>query len=322
VKRVLLRVTVLSFGLALLLTGATATFASNASSAATPSSRPASPAVVWPVADPAAPIAGEPVAVVGGLCRSDHTAGDFIESAGGRAYRLHLPAGVGIGAPAPLVLNFHGSGRTAADQEAYSGLVPIADREGFVLVTPEGSGSPSGWDIPDVYHDIGVDDVAFTQDVVAAVESELCIDSARIYATGMSNGAEMASQLACDLPGLFAAVAPVAGVLYQGCATPVPILAFHGTADANILFAWTQPALEGWAATNGCANGVETETVAAGVERERYASCSGSDIEFYVVEGGGHTWPGATDGQGVGYTTHEISAAELMWQFFEAHPRR
>jgi len=222
----------------------------------------------------------------------------------------------------PLVVNFHGYARTAADQELYSQLVPLADREGFVLVTPEGSGQPQGWDIVGIYDENGVDDVAFTAALVSQIESELCVDTNRIYATGISNGAEMAAQVACDLPTIFAAVAPVAGVVYQDCSTPVPLIAFHGTADANIPIAWAFPALDAWAATNGCRYTIEAQAVSDHVEHDTYAGCGLNSVEFYVIDGGGHTWPGAADNAGgVGPTTHEISAGELMWQFFQAHPR-
>lgn len=255
-------------------------------------------------------------------CGPLHPSGDFIESLNGRAYRLHVPASASDGSLMPLVVNFHGYARTAADQELYSQLVPLADREGFVLVTPEGSGQPQGWDIVGIYDENGVDDVAFTAALVSQIESELCVDTNRIYATGISNGAEMAAQVACDLPTIFAAVAPVAGVVYQDCSTSVPLIAFNGTADENVPIAWAFPALAGWAATNGCSYTIEVQAVSDHVEHRTYTGCGLDSVEFYVIGGGGHTWPGAADNAGgVGPTTHEISAGELMWQFFQAHPR-
>lgn len=77
-----------------------------------------------------------------------------------------------------------------------------------------------------------------------------------------------------------------------------------------------------WAAHNGCADEPSREPVTAGVYRLRYSGCNdGADIELYVVDGGGHTWPDATsDEERLGFTTHEISANDLMWEFFEQHP--
>lgn len=256
-------------------------------------------------------------------CGSATTVGNFIETIDGRSYRLHVPIGYDPNVPAALMVNFHGYGRTAAEQEQYSGLAPIADREGFVLVTPEGSGSPQGWNIVGIYNEDGVDDVAFTSALVQQVQGEFCIDSARIYAIGISNGAEMASQVACDLPQTFAAVAAVAGVIDQGCTTPVPVVAFHGTADENVPFDWAPGAVADWATTNGCSQAEQTTSVSKHVDLVVYQGCtSAADVAFYVIDGGGHTWPGADDDAGgVGPTTHEISASEIAWQFFQAHPR-
>jgi polyhydroxybutyrate depolymerase len=133
----------------------------------------------------------------------------------------------------------------------------------------------------------------------------------------------MASEVACYLPGLFAAVAPVAGIVYQDCGgSPVPIVTFHGTDDYNVPFEFAPPAVADWAAHNGCDPGAITEQVTDHVSRITYPGCGRADVVFYVVDGGGHTWPGAEDDTGgVGPTTHEISASEIIWEFFAAHPR-
>ena len=161
----------------------------------------------------------------GPACERAIQPGDFIRSfempEGERLYRLHVPANPGARF-LPMVLNFHGYGRTAAEQEEYSELAPLADREGFVLVTPEGSGSPQGWDIPGIYADIGIDDTAFAAALIRDLTATLCIDGGRVFATGMSNGAQMAALLACAYPELVAAAAPVAGLAIDPCRTAYP----------------------------------------------------------------------------------------------------
>ena len=109
----------------------------------------------------------------------------------------------------PLVFNWHGLDSTASDQQLYSELPAKADEAGFILVAPQGLGDPA-------HHNFtksvaGVDDVAFTGDMLDELEAELCIDSARVYSTGYSNGAQMSVRLACNLSERIAAVAPVAG---------------------------------------------------------------------------------------------------------------
>lgn len=256
-------------------------------------------------------------------CGAGLAAGDQVGVLEGRAYRLHVPASHDSGQPAALVLNFHGFGQSPAQQEAYSGLVPLSDREGFILVTPEGSGSPPGWNIVGVYAEDGVDDVAFVADLVGAIEDAACVNPGRVYAIGMSNGAEMAAQLACDLPGAFAAVASVAGLVYQGCSgAGVAVVAFHGTDDGNVLYDWIPGEWRGWANHDGCSGSVVQQLTQHVSLLSATGCAAGTDVMLYTIDGGGHTWPGAADNSGgVGYTTHEIDAAGLAWQFFAAHAR-
>ena len=268
-----------------------------------------------------------PPALAGG-CGLVRVPGDAVETVetvdGPRDYRLHIPVGYDAFARTPLVLNFHGFARDAAQQEAYSGFVPIADREQFILVTPEGSSDPRGWDIPGVYDENGWDDINFTVTLLGQLQKELCVDPGRVFATGMSNGAEMAALVGCRLPGIFAAVAPVAGVIYSDCDEgAVPVISFHGTDDFNVPFDSAEPAMEEWARHDGCTGDAVAEQVEEHVRSVTYEGCNGEDVQLFIVDGGGHTWPGSDDETGgVGFTTHEISASEVIWQFFLDHPKQ
>ncbi len=262
-------------------------------------------------------------------CGTPRAYGDSEESfesdQGTRAYRLHIPPGYERATPAAVVISYHGYGRTAIEQEAYSGLVPLSDRETFILVTPEGSGYPQAWDIPGIYAENGFDDVNFTVLLIAHLSASVCIDLDRVYATGMSNGGEMAALVGCRHPDLFAAVAPVAGVIFDACdGGPMPVIAFHGTGDYNVPFEGARPAMYEWAVHNACELAVVVEAVSENVTSERYNGCAGgADLVLFVVAGGGHTWPGAAPDSksGVGATTEEINASELIWAFFKQHRR-
>ena len=84
--------------------------------------------------------------------------------------------------PIKLLAGFHGYGQNAEQQESYSGLVPLSDTSGFILVTPEGSGYPEGWDIVGVYNENGIDDTQFVVELVQQLSDTLCLDQNRIFA--------------------------------------------------------------------------------------------------------------------------------------------
>jgi len=244
-----------------------------------------------------------------------------------RSYRLHVPAQYNPAKPAPLVLNFHGRGSNGLEQEAYSGFVPLSDRDGFVLVSPDGI--DNSWLLV-----AGADDIGFTRDLVGRLEQELCVDASRIFATGISNGGYMSSALACVAGDLIAAAAPVAGVSgpVGTCHGPVPILEFHGTEDklvpfeggptvGGLPFAGVTTVMGRWAAFNGCEAKPTEESVSAHVKKVVYPGCK-ADTLHYVIDGGGHTWPGAVDVPRLGPVTKEISATELIWAFFKEHARK
>jgi polyhydroxybutyrate depolymerase len=284
-----------------------------------------------------------------------HTSGTTVETIstvdGLRSYRVHVPPSYTGTTRVPLILNFHGLGSNALAEEIYSGLGVRADQPdgGFVVVMPEGTLGQYGryWNTYQI--DAAPHDVAFAAAILDRLEATLCIDRARVFAAGMSNGAMMSVRLACSLSSRIAAAAPVAGAYYpalfvgypaESCpdARPAPIIAFHGTADTIVPYngghgyadtdfrlaidndTADEDILQDWAAHNGCTSGRQQTAVSAEVNLIQYSGCNeGADVELYSVVGGGHTWPGAGDVPGF-YTTHDISATDLMWAFFQAHP--
>ncbi|MEX2080545.1 MAG: PHB depolymerase family esterase, partial [Dehalococcoidia bacterium] len=242
-----------------------------------------------------------------------------------RSYRLYVPASIADGQAVALVMNWHGRGSNALEQELYSALAPVSEREGFILVMPEGINGQ-------FLTNPGVDDVQFARDLVRVLASEFCTDPARVFSTGMSNGAFMSTQLACQAADLVAAVAPSAGATPAdggSCPTAVPILVFAGVDDAVVPYGpdglilgvlpyiGMEAAVQTWAESNGC-EGSADSAVGEAVALREFSGCEAT-TRMYIVEGGGHTWPGAIDIPGLGPTTHEISATELIWEFFAAH---
>ena len=115
----------------------------------------------------------------------------------------------------------------------------------------------------------------------------------------------------------------------------MPVVAFHGTADpvdpytGNGQQYWTYsvPVAAGrWAVHNGCARSAANTRPAAGVPLTTYAPCSdGSEVQLYSIVGEGHEWPGGPHlprsiTRALGPQSSAISANDIMWSFFEAHP--
>jgi polyhydroxybutyrate depolymerase len=257
-----------------------------------------------------------------------------------RSYRLYVPTSYDASRPTALVLNFHGFGSNAVGQDVYSRYPQLAEAEGFIVATPDGTNDPQRWYIYGQLEPGYVDDFAFVEALIDHLAGRLCIDLSRVYATGISNGGGMTAQLACRLSGRIAAIAPVAGAPYaeSQCrgAGPMPVISFHGTDDQSVPFEGgpggrlglplraVRDNMRGWAQHNGCDPTLRTQRVAADVVLESYAGCdAGADVQLYVIEGGGHTWPGAERNvPGLGHTTRSISATELSWRFFAAHANR
>lgn len=252
-----------------------------------------------------------------------------------RSFRVYAGRRYDPTRPAMLVLNFHGFTSNAAQQERYANMPALADARGFVVASPEGldaswnAGRCCGLSMAR-----GVDDVAFVRRVIDTVSEEFCIDPHRVFATGMSNGGFLSHRLACELSDRIAAIAPVAGVIGVPRCAPrraVPVFQFHGTLDPLVPyqggglqgFDSVADTMRGWAERNGCAPSPMEFLRRGIVHCERWSGCrEGAAVQLCTVDGGGHTWPGALPIPVFGLTTHEISASEMMLDFFERHPMR
>ena len=278
-----------------------------------------------------------------------------------RTFLMHVPPGAA--GPLPLVINYHGGGSNAAQQRSYSHMDATADRHGFIVAYPDGTGAVArqrrlltfnaGRCCPPATAN-GVDDVAFTHQVIAFVSERVPVDRNRIYATGMSNGGMMAHRLAAESP-LVAAVASVAGQLNVTAFAPrrpVPVMEFHsvddprapydgsattGRAGARIRqgFPPVEAGLARWAAHNGCPPEPlisQTVTGRPGTPNDgqtltvlRYGpGRDGAEVILYKFTGAGHVWPGASRSlpRLLGQPTTLADANEVMWQFFLSHPLR
>jgi polyhydroxybutyrate depolymerase len=269
-----------------------------------------------------------------------------------RTFRAYIPDGLASKTGLSLVIALHGGGGNGKAMEKVSNLSETARKKGFIAVYPEGSGRFKRmltWNAGSCCGyaaDTRVNDVAFIDALIRFMAVEYHVDPARVYVTGMSNGAMMAYRLAAEIPERIAAIAPVSGTFQPGqnaMLQPVPVLHFHGTADAFVpwdggrgsrsLQKVDHAPVEGTIARWVEANRADTRPAVeimpdrfndgTTVTRYRYAAGSDSDrVVLYKIEGGGHTWPGRSGlHHRFGRTTREISANDIMWEFFLAHPK-
>lgn len=240
-----------------------------------------------------------------------------------RTYVLRVVGAPDQRVPVPVLVVLHGLGSDGATILDYVDPDAVAVELGAIVVAPEAVGADHRW----VDSDVGV--IAAMLDSLEAMH---CLDRNRVWLTGLSMGGFMTARLLCGLPGRFAAAATVAGFGYDplGCpgAPPTPLLSVHGTADHVIPFEGRPPSYTSvmpsrgamaaawdWAAHNRCTAGPVEERLGSEVVRRTWQGCA-AETATYVVEGGGHSWPGAVPYESQGHTTAQVSATALAGELF------
>ncbi len=253
-----------------------------------------------------------------------------------RSYRLAVPTRYRSSTATPLILLFHGSGSNALQTSIYTQMPIRAAHRGYLVATADGVAGRWQLSAPGA----ATDDLAFVSALIANLSSRYCVDRARVYAAGISLGSEFSAIVGCTPREHIAAIGLVAAeFLLRPCAGPVPVIAFHGTADPIVAYqsGATGVALPGipvvgaeqnlahWAALDACTSGPHVRPVASMVVRRTWSGCAGgSAVVLYSVLGGGHTWPGSpiTLSAGTfGATTRQVDATGRMLAFFDRHWR-
>jgi polyhydroxybutyrate depolymerase len=281
---------------------------------------------------------GERAASSGG-CGKPHPAGTTVYTLRSgnldREFLLVVPQHYDGTTPLPAVLALHGSGSGPQEQLALSGLAAAAEERGFLVLAPQAATAwPTGgftWNVPP--DPAQPDDVAFVAALIDEAAEHVCLDASRVYASGFSGGARLASELGCALADRIAAIGAVGGLRHPSSCSPpraVPIVAFHGTADPINPYAGGGPVywgesvdevLRGWASQYGAESPVQA-ALSITVTRIVYAGSGEEDLVFYRLEGVGHVWPGTSldlPVERLGPMSDEIDATRIMLDFFERH---
>lgn len=274
----------------------------------------------------------------------------LLHESGPRSYVLRASPGLlNAKRKVPLVLVLHGGGGNAEITERMTGFTAKAEKEGFIVVYPEGSsrfkdrlltwnaGHCCGYALNNK-----VDDVGFISALIDKLVRDYPVDPRRIYATGISNGGMMSHRLGIELAHKMAAIAPVVGALFgdeKAPAQPVSALMINGMLDKSVPYQGGPPGgrfpgswdgtlvkaaiaqSEFWAEANRCAADPVLEELGS-VVRRQYRCPGGKAVEAILLKDTGHTWPGGQRGfRGADDPGSSLNATGVIWDFFKGHTR-
>lgn len=253
----------------------------------------------------------------------------------------------------PVVFALHGAKGTADRLQAYLGLDAVAERDGFIVVYPEGEkhrwndGRPP--EVTGGNEFSTAADTAFINGLADALVTAGVADPNQMYLLGVSNGGFMGFTIACSGASRFAGFAAVIASMpadrLSTCkpGRPVPLVMINGTADSVIRFdggpgrfgirgnARPLAVAQHFAGLNGCADERSVELPdRAPKDRTRVTltTWTGCDpkagVSFYTVSGGGHQAPARSTVAGsrlldilLGPRSRDLDTAEAVWAFFK-----
>jgi polyhydroxybutyrate depolymerase len=256
-------------------------------------------------------------------------AGEIAQHGDPRSYIGMLPQPLLAGAPLAIVLHPLGTSNVQMANLSRAGRLAA---QGAVVLLPQGNNGT--WNENPATSG-GPDDVGFISALIDRAIQQYQVDPAHVYVLGFSDGGFMAERLACDLASRLAGFAAVAALLRQSLATEcrpaakIRAALVNGTSDminpyaGNIaLGEYSAPATAAfWAQQEGCSPLTpEVKQLppqvddGTSVTLATYTGCpSGISVQFYTINGGGHTWPGSPYPSQYGTTSQNLDATEALW---------
>ena len=260
-----------------------------------------------------------------------------------RTFLLDVPENLQPGAA--LVVVFHGYGGSAKAIRSHAGFTPLVTLHGFVAVYPQGTLDATGHSFfnvgYDFHKDMKVNDVKFARELVAQLVRDLSLDPDAVFATGMSNGADMCYYLACQPQPFVSAIAPVAGCMLTEWTrrfapqARMAVMEIHGGRDQITLwngdlenrdgygaYLGTEAVMHYWAKCLALEKSDTTELSnpqSKNINNIRlhhwWTTADRAEVRLYEVPEGGHNWyPNLSN--------REISTATEIWNFFQFHRQK
>ena len=244
-----------------------------------------------------------------------------------RLYRIYIPGGPVTRKSYPLVINLHGEGDNAQDQMDWTAMNVIAEREGFIVVYPEGVDGTWNTSLQGE-----IDDVGFINELLDEIVSKYPVDNDRIYVCGFSTGGIMASTLAAELSYRIVCFATVSGAPdYTELSIPprkIPALVIHGTDDHKVDFTYAENLVNYWNDHNSATLRITEQlpdtdpSDSCTVEKLTYSDAQQAcDVLMYKIIKGGHmSWPGAyLQPDTTQFLNRDIDANIEIWNFFKQY---
>lgn len=216
-----------------------------------------------------------------------------------RTYLIDLPANYDPDTAYPIVFGFHGMGTSGETfRSAFYGNLLSAMKDEAIVVHPDAIGDPTAWG--------DEEDIAFFDDLLEQLQATLCIDTARVFATGHSSGGFFTNTLACQRADVLRGIAPVSGggpfsFGNNSCVGPVAAWIAHGENDETVDFSSGEGSRDHWLEANGCDAGSAIASTPS--ECVEYTCSEGLPVRWCVYQDG-HDWPDF--------------APQGMWDFFKS----
>jgi len=266
-----------------------------------------------------------------------------------REYLVHVPKS--IDQNAALVFVLHGLGGTAELIREYSQMDRVADKHGFVVCYPQGTGGSEDteytkkgtpfWNVGyETHKNETVDDVLFITTLAKHLQLKYNLDPEKTFCSGMSNGGDMSYLLGCQAPDVFKAIAPITGCMmewvYSSCdnKNTIPVFQVHGTSDKTTYYngdeenkdKWgaylgVEKTIKFWVARNQCTSltidtlpDINKNDGSFVIAEKHLQGINNNEVWFYKVINGGHDWP---QGWPQNSGNQDLNTSEEIWKFFE-----